>query len=165
MEKTCIKIAIIGIGNLLMADEGFGVHVIRHLEDNYVFPKEVSLIDCGTAGIYMAPVFEEAKETLIIDAASINGYPPGTLLQMDHREMTGRQIQSSMSPHQLGVLEVLEICRLREKLPSSIEFLLVIPEKVEPGTRLSNTVEPKVKEVAKIIVRRLKDMGLDVKDA
>ncbi len=165
MEERTTRIAIIGIGNLLMADEGFGVHVIRHLEDNYVFPKEVRLIDCGTAGIYMAPVFEQAKETVIIDAASIKGYPPGTLLKMNHTEMTGRQIQSSMSPHQLGVLEVLEICRLREKLPSSIEFLLVIPEKVEPGTKLSKTVEPKVTEVARIIVKRIEDMGLDVKDA
>ncbi len=159
------RASVIGIGNLLMTDEGFGVHVIRFLEKKYSFPPSVQLIDCGTAGIYMAPVFEQTDVALIVDAAAIEGHPPGTLITLDHKGMSGRQIQTSMSPHQVGVLEVLEICRLRGNLPSCIEFYLVIPKDIGPGIELSPEVHRKVPEVAKKIVTRLQKEGFDIKDA
>ena len=164
MDDHNKNISIIGIGNLLMGDEGFGVHVIRYLEKRFVFPHSVRLVDCGTAGIYMAPVFEQAKIAMVVDAAGIEG-EPGQVIRLDHTGMCGRQIQSSMSPHQIGVLEVLEICRLRGNLPELIEFFLVIPFDIEPGIELSSVVAPRVREVSDMIVSRLRDMGLEIKDA
>ncbi len=165
MNNKTRKASIIGIGNFLMADEGFGVHVLKFLEENYTFPKEIRLIDCGTAGIYMAPVFENADIAMVIDAASIEGHGPGDIVVLDHRGMSGRMIQSSMSPHQIGVLEVLEICRLRGNLPSTILFFLAIPKEVAPGVELSETLRPKVLEVANMVVDRLRKEGFSIKDA
>ncbi len=74
-------------------------------------------------------------------------------------------MQSAMSPHEIGVLEVLEICRLRDRLPSSIEFFLAIPENVEPGLELSPTFAPRVHEVARMVADCLREAGYEVKDA
>ncbi len=165
MADRQTKASVIGIGNLLMTDEGFGIHVIRFLEKKYSFPSNVQLVDCGTAGIYMAPVFEQTDVAFLVDAAAIDGYPPGTVIKLDYKGMTGRQIQTSMSPHQVGVLEVLEICKLRGNIPSCIEFYLVIPKNIDPGLELSSEVRSRVTEVAKRIVKRLREEGFDVRDA
>ncbi len=159
------NISIIGIGNVLMGDEGFGVHVIRYLEETYKFPDNIKLVDCGTAGIYMAPFFEEADKAIVVDVAHLKDHPPGTIFSLKHHEMMGKDIQSSMSPHQIGVLEVLEICRLRDTLPSAIDFCLVVPEQIKPGVDLSDTIAPKVKEVAHLIVGNLTGQGIEITNA
>ncbi len=164
MEEHGKNISIIGIGNLLMGDEGFGVHVIRYLEKNFLFPDQVELVDCGTAGIYMAPVFEQSKMAIVVDAAQIEG-KPGQVIRLNHGDMAGARIQSCMSPHQIGVLEVLEICRLRDRLPEQIEFYLLIPKVVEPGLELSDIVRPRVMDVSNMIVSQLKEAGLEIKNA
>jgi len=59
MENKTKKAGILGIGNLLLCDESFGVHVVEYLEEHYTFPESVTVFDAGTAGIYMAPFLEE----------------------------------------------------------------------------------------------------------
>ncbi len=161
-EKMAV---VLGIGNLLMGDEGFGVHVLRHLERNFVFPENVRLVDCGTAGIYMAPFFEDADIAIVMDAALIDGSEPGQILRLNHQEVTASDIQSALSPHQIGVLEILEICRLRDTLPSQVEFFLVIPQRVEPTLELSQILEGKVEEMARLVMDYLRAEGFKVKNA
>ncbi len=84
------RVSVIGIGNLLMGDDGFGVHVLRFLESRYYFPANVRLVDCGTAGIYMAPVFEETDMVVMIDSASIDGHAPGSIVRLDHKAVRAR---------------------------------------------------------------------------
>ena len=155
-------ISIIGIGNMLMCDEGFGVHVIHYLEENYIFPDFVRLVDCGTAGIYMAPFFEDADRVIIVDVVQVEDEAPGTVLSLRHGDMMARSIQSSMSPHQIGVLEILEICKLRGNIPQQVEFCLVVPEKLEPGLELSKTLASRVPEVAENIVEDLRSQGFQI---
>ncbi len=159
------KAVVLGIGNLLMGDEGFGIHVLRHLERNFVFPENVRLVDCGTAGIYMAPFFEDADVAIVMDAALIDGLEPGKILRLNHQEVRAGDIQSSLSPHQIGVLEILEICRLRDTLPSKVEFFLVIPQRVEPTVELSHILEGKVEEMARLVTDYLTAEGFQVKNA
>ena len=165
METRRYKATVIGVGNLLMGDDGFGVHVIRFLEENFVFPQEVRIIDCGTAGIYMAPAFEATERAIVVDAAAMKGYAPGTVVRLSHEEVNVRQIQSSLSPHQIGVLEVLEICRFRGNMPESVDFFLVVPQRVEPGLELSGILVPRVREVARIVVDELRKEAIAVKNA
>ncbi len=159
------NMAIIGIGNLLMTDEGFGVHVIRFLERNFMFPPNCSLVDAGTAGIYLAPYFERADQAFVIDILDKEDEEPGTIFRFSHEDMTGRAIQTSMSPHQLGVLEILEICRLRERLPDRIDFFCVVPKRIGQGVELSPELKGIVPKVAEKIVSELKREGIEVKGA
>lgn len=153
------KIGILGIGNLLLGDEGFGVHVIRFLEENFVFPEQVRLLDGGTAGIYMAPFLEDVDHLIVIDVVAVEGVP-GSLHCFNGTELRGASLQLRMSPHQLGLLEILEISRLRERAPSRVHFFGVVPERVETRMELSPTLQAKVAEVTEKLLGMLAEEGV-----
>jgi hydrogenase maturation protease len=161
MENTKKHIGIIGIGNLILSDEGFGIHTLRHLEKHYVFPENVILQDAGTAAIYMTPFLEECDPVLVLDVVDIQA-EPGSFHFFTLNDVKAGTFQTKMSPHQLGLLEMVEICRLRDSAPENIEFYCVVPESLETGIDLSGVVAPRVAEVSAKIVARLKDFGVEV---
>lgn len=161
MNKTEKKIGIIGIGNLILSDEGFGIHTLHYLEENYIFPDTVVLQDAGTAGIYMSPFLEACDPILVIDVVDIVA-EPGSFHHYNMADVKVGNFQTKMSPHQLGLLEIVEICRLRDAAPENIEFFCVVPKVLDTSMDLSPEVAPRVPEVAALIVKRLQDFGLTV---
>ncbi len=161
MKQTDKKIGILGIGNLLIGDEGFGVHTVQYLEDNYVFPENVVIIDAGTAGIYMSPFLEECDPVFVIDVVDIDE-EPGSMHTFQLEDVRAGRISTKMSPHQLGLLEVIEICKLRDAAPSQVEFLCVVPADLEQDLILSPIVEPRVKQISDILIKRLEEIGVVV---
>ncbi len=161
MENTEKKIGIIGIGNLLLSDEGFGIQTLHHLEETYVFPDNVILMDAGTAAIYMTPFLEECDPILAIDVVDLQD-EPGSFHFFTMDDVKAGTFQTKMSPHQLGLLEMVEICKLRNSAPEHIEYYCVVPGSLETGMDLSPAVAPQVQEVAEKIIARLTDFGLVV---
>jgi hydrogenase maturation protease len=161
MEKTQKKIGIIGIGNLILSDEGFGIHTLHYLEENYIFPENVVLQDAGTAGIYMSPFLEACDPIFVIDVVDIQE-EPGSLHFYTMDDVGARNIQTKMSPHQLGLLEIVEICRLRDAAPEHIEFYCTVPKSLDTSMELSPEVAPRVVEVADMIIKRLQELGVEV---
>ena len=155
------KIGIAGIGNFILRDEGFGVHVAKYLQENYEFPENVDIQDIGTAGIYMAPFLEECDPVLVIDVVDIEG-DPGSFHFFTLDDVKAGNFQLRMSPHQLGLLEILEVCKLRDSAPEHIEFYTVIPEELTEGIELSDTVARRKIEVAEMILNRLRETGTRV---
>jgi hydrogenase maturation protease len=162
MKKPEKKIGILGVGNLIVGDEGFGVHAINYLQENYIFPDNVILRDGGTAGIYMSPFLEECDPVFVIDVVDIDA-EPGSMHYYSNEDVKAGKISTRMSPHQLGLLEVLEICKLRDAAPEKVEFYCVVPKVLETTTELSTVVAPRVKEIAEILIKRLQDDGVSVK--
>jgi hydrogenase maturation protease len=152
------KAGILGIGNLLLSDEGFGIHTIHYLEHNYTFPETIRLNDAGTAGIYMAPFLEECDPILVIDVVDIQA-DPGSVHCFNSHDIGTGIIFSKMSPHQLGLLEMLEICKLRDCQPETVEFFCVVPADLQTSMELSPSVAPRVKEIAERIVDWLRKAG------
>lgn len=161
MDNPDKKIGILGIGNLIVGDEGFGVHTINYLEENYIFPDNVLLRDAGTAGIYMSPFLEECDPVFVIDVVDIDA-EPGSIHYYSNEDVKAGKISTRMSPHQLGLLEVLEICKLRDAAPEKVEFYCVVPKTLETTIELSDVVAPRVKEIADIILKRLEEAGVQV---
>jgi len=155
------KIGIAGIGNYILGDEGFGVHVVHYLQNNYEFPENVEIQDIGTAGIYMAPFLEECDPIFVIDVVDIEG-EPGSFHFFGIDDVKAGNFQMRMSPHQLGLLEILEVCKLRDAAPERVEFFTVIPKVLEESIELSEEVDGRKVEVAEMILDRLKDLGVDV---
>ncbi|CAG35310.1 HyaD/HybD family hydrogenase maturation endopeptidase [Desulfotalea psychrophila] len=155
------KIGIAGIGNLILRDEGFGVHTVKYLIDNYIFPDNVEIQDIGTAGIFMAPFLEECDPVFVIDVVDIEG-EPGSFHYYDLGDVKAGKFQTRMSPHQLGLLEILEVCKLRDAAPEHIEFYTVIPSELTESVELSEIVAGRMVEVAEMIVTRLTEMGVNV---
>jgi hydrogenase maturation protease len=140
------SILVLGIGNLLWADEGFGVRCVEMLAANWRFPENVTLLDGGTQGLYLLPKVQEADALLIFDAIDY-GNPPGTL-----REITGDAVPrfmgaKKMSLHQTGFQEVLAVAELTGQIPEKLVLIGVQPENLEDfGGSLSATVREKIPE-------------------
>jgi hydrogenase maturation protease len=154
-------IGIAGIGNLLLRDEGFGVHVVHYLQNNYDFPDNVDIQDVGTAGIYMAPFLETCDPVLVIDVVDIEG-EPGSFHFFSLDDVKAGTFQTRLSPHQLGLLEILEVCKLRGEAPENIEFYTIIPKELTESIELSDAAADRMVEVAEMIIRRLHDLGVAV---
>ncbi len=160
--STKKKIGIIGIGNYIVGDEGFGVHVVHYLQENYIFPEDVAVEDIGTAGIYMAPFLEECDPVFVIDVVDIEG-EPGSFHYFELDDVRAGNFQMRMSPHQLGFLEIVELSKLRDAAPEHIEFYTVIPKSLEDSTVLSPEIEQRKIEVAEMVLKRLEELGVVVK--
>lgn len=154
------KIGIAGIGNYILADEGFGVHVVHYLQENYDFPDNVDIQDIGTAGIYMAPFLEECDPVFVIDVVDMEG-EPGSFHYFGLDDVKAGNFQLRMSPHQLGMLEILEVSKLRGANPGEVEFYTVIPKVLEEGIELSEEVAKRKVEVAEMILDRLTKLGVN----
>ena len=155
------KIGIAGVGNYIVGDEGFGVHVVHYLQEHYDFPEQVEIQDVGTAGIYMGPFLEECDPIFVIDVVDIAG-EPGSFHFYDLKDVKAGNFQMRMSPHQLGFLEILEVSKLRDLAPEHVEFYTVIPKELGDSVELSEVVAARKIEVAEMILARLADLGVQV---
>ena len=162
MEKETKKAGILGIGNLLLSDESFGVHVVEFLEEHYSFPDSVTVLDGGTAGIYMAPFLEEHDPIFVVDVVNLEDATPGSLYTFTADDARNGSIQTRMSPHQLGILEILEICKLRGIEPETVEFFCVVPESLATGLEMTDAVSSQIEKISRLLVERLQGMGYDI---
>ena len=157
-----MKVLVLGAGNLLLSDEGFGVHVIRYLAQHYVFSEAIELYDAGTLGIMATHKLEDADVVYLIDVVLAEG-APGTVLRYDKEDFMLSRVPVKLSPHQAGVQEMLLVSELRGRCPSEIYLLGVIPVSIEPGVSLSPLLAQRVGEVADALVTELRSRkGLSI---
>ena len=156
-----MRTLIFGAGNLLLSDEGFGVHAIRHLEANYSFPEEVELYDGGTLGIMVTHKFEEAERIYILDVIEGDG-APGELRRFEKDDIMLDRIPVKLSPHQIGIQETLLMSELRGFCPEKVTLLGVLPVSLDASDKLSPTVSGRLDDVAQIIVTELAGHGMNV---
>ena len=113
-----MKTLILGAGNLLLSDEGFGVHFIRHLQEHYTLPPEVELFDAGTLGLMAGHKLEEADRVYIVDVIAAPG-EPGACVRYSKEDFLLKRIPLKLSPHQIGVQEMLLVSSLRGRCPEA----------------------------------------------
>ena len=153
------RILVLGIGNLLWADEGFGVRCAEALNAGWTFPPQVALMDGGTQGLYLLPYVQEADCLLVFDAVDY-GDPPGTM-----REVIGDQVPrfmgaKKMSLHQTGFQEVLMAAELTGKLPAELVLIGVQPEELEDyGGSLRDVVKAQMSPALDLALQWLARWG------
>jgi len=155
MTKQKNKIGILGVGNLLIADEGFGVHVINRLQEKHSFPDNVELLDGGTAGIMLSPFIEDKDILFVIDVVNLDD-TAGTIHEFSNADVSSGNIQTRMSPHQVGLLEILDLCQLRGKAPDRVEMITVVPADLSTRIGLSQALVPVVDQVIDLLFKKLK---------
>lgn len=156
-----MKTLIFGAGNLLLSDEGFGVHCIRHLENNYTFPDSVELYDGGTLGIMVTHKFEEAEQIYLLDVIEGEG-TPGELRRFEKEDIMLDRIPVKLSPHQIGIQETLLMSELRGFCPERVTLLGVLPVSLEASDQLSAPVKERLDDVAQILIAELAVQGIHV---
>lgn len=145
------RILILGVGNILLKDEGIGVHVVRELEKKNL-PGNVEVMDAGTAVIDMMPYFENVKKLIVIDAVRA-GREPGTIYRFAPEDIYEN---NKMSLHQMGLLEALTMSREIGKCPGDAIVIGVEPEIIEPGLGLSEKLSCKVPDIVNTVIKEIK---------
>lgn len=152
-------IVVLGIGNLLWADEGFGVRCIETLQQRYEFAAHVQLIDGGTQGLYLIQHVQAASKLLIFDAIDY-GLQPGTLKQVENDEVPRFMGAKKMSLHQTGFQEVLMLALLTEQYPRDVLLVGCQPEEIDDyGGSLRPVVRQALEDALALGLHTLRQWG------
>jgi len=153
------EIVVLGIGNLLWADEGFGVRCIETLQQRYVFAPHVQLIDGGTQGLYLIQHVQAASKLLIFDAIDY-GLEPGTLKLVENDDVPRFMGAKKMSLHQTGFQEVLMLALLTEQYPTQVLLVGCQPQELDDyGGSLRPVVRQAMDEAIELGVETLRRWG------
>ncbi len=156
-----MKITIIGVGNILLQDEGVGVHAIEKLREGYEFPENVSIIDGGTMGLDLLLFLEDTDRLLMIDAVDLKK-EPGTIGIIEDGDIPA-VIRTKVSPHQIGLSDLFSVMRLLDRIPPAITIIGVQPERIQTGTELSERVRQSLKDLINAIIEKLRQWGVEVR--
>ena len=157
------SVLIMGIGNVLWADEGFGVRCVEHLADNWTLPDAITLLDGGTQGLYLLPFLEEADTLVVFDAIDY-GLQPGTLKVIEGDEVPRFMGAKKMSLHQTGFQDVIATAQLMGYCPETLLLIGCQPEELEDyGGGLRDVVAAQIEPAVHVALSRLAQMGLVAK--
>ncbi len=153
------SVLVLGIGNLLWADEGFGVRCVEALHQRHVFPSEVKLIDGGTQGLYLLDHVCSSSHVLVLDTIDF-GLEPGTLRLLRDDEVPVDSA-TKVSLHQASFQELLSLARLRERFPQRITLIGVQPAVLDDlGGSLSPRVRARLDEAVALALAELAAWGV-----
>ena len=151
---------VLGLGNILLGDEGVGVRVVERLIEQYEFPEGVRVMDGGTLGLDLLPYVEEASRLLVIDAVQARK-PPGTLVRMEGDEIPVFLDASKVSPHQEGLQDLLAVAVLKGYLPDEVVFLGAQIKALGVGLDLSEPVAAQVDALGQMVLGELIRWGVE----
>ncbi len=149
---------LIGIGNILLGDDGIGVHTVREIERRYLFDPEIDIIDGGTKGLDLLPFLEGRGKVLIVDALD-SGMPPGHISILRNKEIP-TVLQAKLSVHHIGLGEVLLALEMLDKLPEEITLVGIQPARITTGLDISYEVGSRMEDLIKSIIDKLSEWGI-----
>lgn len=152
-----VNILVLGIGNILLEDEGIGVHVVERLQARYDLPENVVALDGGTSGMTLLDDLAACEHLLVVDCGRLD-LPPGSV-----REFIGDAVpaffQQRISPHQIGLSDLLAAAALIDVLPAGLSLIAIEPESIELGTAMTATGERACEAALERVCERLAQLG------
>ena len=145
-------ILVLGIGNILLRDEGVGVRVIEQMQKMHL-PDDVELVDGGTAGADLLDVLAERQKVIVIDAVQAD-CEPGTVLRFSADELL-RPERTNMSLHELGLAEALTMTRQLECAPENVVVFGIKPKEIGCGLELSKEIAASVPKVVELVLAEI----------
>jgi hydrogenase maturation protease len=147
-----MNIAVLGLGNLMLTDDGIGIHAIRMLSVDSRVPRNVQIIEGGTLGLDLLHSLREVTHLLAVDAVD-TGAAPGTLSRFADAELTGLPIAKSV--HLLGFADLLGSLRLLEDAPLEVVLLGLQPKSTDWGVTLSPIVDAALHDLVEAALDQL----------
>jgi hydrogenase maturation protease len=151
MSESAGDLLVLGIGNVLMGDEGVGVHVIRSLEKLGV-PEGVELLDGGTGSFLLLDPMQRARKIILIDA-TLDNNPPGTIRRLVPRFST--EYPRTLTAHDIGLKDLLDTFYLLDHPMDVVLFAISIASLQEIGMELSPEIEARMPEVVQLVLREV----------
>jgi hydrogenase maturation protease len=155
------KILIIGMGNVLMQDEGVGVRAVEELEQRYLIPAGVEVVDGGTTGMELFEPMRRADILLIADAVN-TGAPYGTLVRIANEQIPAF-FQTKLSNHQLGVSDLLALLALKGETPEQVTIIGMVPHSLENRLGLTPEATAGLEGMVRMLVDELASLGVKLR--
>lgn len=152
------EIVLLGVGNILLTDEGLGVHVVKELKESFTFTPAISIIDGGTMGMELLTYMRGMKKILLVDAIN-GGEAPGTIYEFPHKELE-QYFTEHISVHEVGMQDILRIRAIQEDPLEDAVVIGVEPESLEIGFEPSAPVQRALPEVKERVLHVLKEWGV-----
>lgn len=153
-----MRILVLGIGNLLLGDEAVGVRIVEALEQRYRLPAHVEVLDGGTSGMELMEMMADRDHLIVADAV-LTGAAPGSVAVLYDEEIPAL-FTRKVSPHQLGLSDVLMALRLTDEFPRRLTLVGVVPASLEPGIGLSAVVSQAIEPALAQVLLALQESGV-----
>jgi len=148
---------VLGLGNLLCGDDGLGIVALEVLRRRFEPPANVALVDGGTLGLSLLPTLESARSVWILDAVAADA-PPGTLVSLEG-EAVEPALRERLSPHQIGVADLLDALHWRDTWPTRLRVLGLVPESFALEIGLSPRVSQGLESLVTAVAGELEACG------
>ena len=160
-EPFSSEIMVLGIGNILYSDEGFGVQVVEKMQRLYEFPDNVLFVDGGVLGVNLLGVISQPEHLIVVDTVRNKGNP-GDLYRLEGEAIPER-IRAKNSLHQVDFLEALTLCQALDRVPQTV-IIGVEPGDIETQSlELTPPVQEKVDPVIDRVLAELDRLGATYK--
>jgi hydrogenase maturation protease len=153
------SLLILGLGNVLLRDDGVGSAAVAALIDAYDPPERVRVLDGGTLGLALLPYLEDAADVILVDAVNADAVP-GTLVRLE-RDDVGPAVATRLSPHQIGVADLLDGAHWRDRYPSHLVLLGIVPESLDLEVGLSPHVAATLPRLVECVVEEARARGFE----
>lgn len=153
-----MNVLVLGVGNILLQDEGVGVHAVDALQNGYDLPAGVEVIDGGTSGMDLLEIIAGRDHLIVVDAVK-TGQPPGTVVRLGSDQVRAF-FRTKISPHQLGLSDVLASATLSGEQPREVSLIGMVPHSVDTGLELSALAMRRLRTLVDMTVAELCSLGL-----
>lgn len=155
-----MRTLVLGIGNLLLSDEGIGVRTVEALEERFSLPENVDVIDGGTSGMEILQDIAARDLLIVVDAVKSN-HEAGSIFIL-HDEDVPALFTQKVSPHQLGLSDVLMVLRMTDEFPRKLILVGIEPASLAPSMSLSAVGEQSMEVALMHVVDLLREQGITV---
>lgn len=154
MNRDGGSLLVLGLGNVLCGDDGVGAVAAAVLADQYDLPDAAQVLDGGTLGLALLPYLEDARDVILLDAIRADA-PAGSFVRLDGEDVA-RAVATRLSPHQIGVADLLDGARWVDRYPERLVLLGIVPATIELGLRRSADVE---RNIPRLVDRAVEEAG------
>lgn len=153
------RILVLGLGNILLQDEGLGVRAVERMAARYRLPPDVQVVDGGVMGLDLLPYLEGVSHLLITDAVQ-TGQPAGSLVRLEG-EAIPAALQVKMSMHQVGLQELMALAGFQGTLPEQLVLWGLEPASLEWGLELSAPIAAQIDALVDAAMGELRAWGVE----
>jgi hydrogenase maturation protease len=153
-----MNVLVLGLGNILMSDEGVGVRIIEALDASHDMPNGVDVLDGGTSGMDLLDMVADRDCLIVADAINAEG-PAGRVIRLQDEQIK-MLFETRFSPHQLGLSDLLATLRLIDRAPRRVVVVGVVPANLRLGMELSPAVAEGRDAALQMIVGELDGLGI-----
>lgn len=158
-----MSVLVLGIGNILMTDDSVGVRVVEEIRRMFDIPEGVEVLDGGTSGIELLTHISDKTHLIIVDAIKC-GHAPGTVVRVEGEDVPAK-FMTRISPHQLGLSDLLAAAKLTGETPGRMVLFGIEPKEIKLGLDLSDEVKAGFDRLLNVVVDEIRDAGFQMEPA